>query len=114
MPPILPPSSDSRQVILKLWSVRAPHQPLVPVAEAEGSAMAAISRTLLWFRPGRIQLSGCSPATVSLEETLSQAGPSHGCVSLCCAGTLLAQMLEGYGEKQQKNPNKCNTNSAGN
>lgn len=55
------------------------------------------------FQSRKIQPSGCSPTGISLEETLLEAGPSHGCLFLCCTGTLLAQMLEGYGEKNQEN-----------
>lgn len=106
MLPILPPSSDSRQVICKSWSIGALHQPLFPLAVAEGCTVAAGSSTLLGFRPGRIQPSGCSPTRISLEETLLQADPPCDCLALCCTGTSLAQMLESYGEKKQK-PNKC-------
>lgn len=123
MPPILSPSSDSRQVrfVMVHWST---YLPLFPVAMAEGCTITAGSSTLLWFRSGRVQPSGCRPTRISLEETLFQAGPFRGCLALCCTGTLLAQRLEGYGkqtnkqqqqQKHQQNPKQVQgTNSAGN
>lgn len=62
--------------------------------------MVAVSSILQWFRPGRAQPLGCGPTGISLEEILSQTGPSHGGLSLCCT-VLLARMLEGYGKKKQ-------------
>lgn len=64
--------------------------------------MVAVSRFLLWFRSVRAQPSGCNSTEISLEEILSQAGPSYGCLSLHGTTAFLVQMLKGYGKKNQQ------------